>query len=172
MIWAALLSDNRCLALRGHGLARGKRITLLAGHAKEAKMTKTILTATLIAMLAAAPAMARDALNQNKHITDSLVAGKAADTIRNTCSSITAKMFTALSKLSDLEDYARAQGYSEAEVKAFLKDKTEKARIKALATAYLKAAGAVEGDEESYCKAGRDEIAKGTLAGSLLRSWK
>jgi hypothetical protein len=135
-------------------------------------MTKTILVATLIAMLAASPVLARDALNQNKHITESLVAGKAADTIRNTCSSISAKMFTALSKLSDLEDYARAQGYTEAEVKAFLKDKSEKARIKALANAYLKAAGAVEGDEESYCTAGRNEIAKDTLAGSLLRSWK
>ena len=30
--------------------------------------------------------------------------------------------------------------------------------------ARLKAAGAVEGDVESYCKVGRDEIAKGTLA--------
>jgi hypothetical protein len=172
MNWAALLSDSKGRAVGCHRLARGMRINLLAPHAKEAKMTKSFVTVTLIAMLAASPVLARDPLNQNKHITDSLVAGKAADTIRNTCSSISAKMFTALSKLSDLEDYARAQGYSEAEVKAFLKDKIEKARIKALANAYLKAAGAVEGDEESYCKAGRDEIAKDTLAGSLLRSWK
>ena len=81
-------------------------------------------------------------------------------------------MITAYSKLKELEKYARAQGYSEDEVKAFMKDKTEKSRIKALSADYLKKAGAVEGDAESYCKAGRDEIAKGTLAGSLLRSWK
>jgi hypothetical protein len=172
MIWAALLSDNIGRVFGCNSLARGSRINLLVGHAKEVKMPKRFMTATLIVMLAANPVLARDALSQNKHITESLVAGKAADTIRNACSSISAKMFTALSKLSDLEDYARAQGYSEAEVKAFLKDKAEKARIKALANSYLKAAGVVEGDEESYCKAGRDEIAKDTLAGSLLRSWK
>ena len=32
------------------------------------------------------------------------------------------------------------------------------------------AAGAVTGDVESYCRVGRDEIAKGSLVGSLLRS--
>ena len=45
-------------------------------------------------------------------------------------------------------------------------------RIKAAAKDYLKAAGAVEGDVESYCKVGRNEIAKGTLTGSLLRSYE
>ena len=57
-------------------------------------------------------------------------------------------------------------------VKAFLKDPVEKKRINDLAAAYLKKAGAVEGDAESYCVAGKAEIAKGTLAGSLLKSWK
>ena len=128
---------------------------------------------TLVALLALpAPALAKVPLNQNQHITDSLVAGRVADVIRNSCSSISAKMFVALSKLDELKEYAIAEGYTEDEVKAFLKDKTEKARIKGLASAYLTKVGAVEGDEESYCKAGRDEIARGTLAGSLLRSWK
>jgi predicted transcriptional regulator len=77
-----------------------------------------------------------------------------------------------LSKLNDLEDYARDKGYTEADVKAFLKDKTEKTRIKASAKTYLANAGAVDGDAESYCTVGRAEIEKGTLAGSLLRSWK
>ena len=81
-------------------------------------------------------------------------------------------MFVVLGELNALEDYARDQGYTEAEVKAFLKDKTEKARIKAAAATYLKKAGAVDGDAETYCVVGRAEIAKGTLAGSLLRSWK
>ena len=136
-------------------------------------MTKSVLTLTIVTMMAlAAPAFAREPLNQNAHITDSLVAGRVGDTIRQTCPSISAKMITAYSKLKELEKYARAQGYSEDEVKAFMKDKTEKSRIKALSADYLKKAGAVEGDAESYCKAGRDEVAKGTLAGSLLRSWK
>lgn len=135
-------------------------------------MTRLLSSLCLAAALAAAPAYATEPLNQNAHITDSLVAAKVGDTIRKTCPSISARMFTVLMKMNDLEAFARAQGYTEAEVKAFLKDKTEKARINGLAETYLKQAGVVEGDVESYCQAGRDEIANGTLAGSLLKSWK
>ena len=56
-------------------------------------------------------------------------------------------------------------------MKAFLKDKDQKNAMKALAADYLAKAGAVKGDEESYCRVGKEEIAKGTLAGSLLWSW-
>ncbi len=135
-------------------------------------MKSKFLPFILIAVLLTGPAFALEPLREEKHINDSLVAGRVGDVIRNECSSISAKMFVVLQKLNELESYARAQGYTEAEVKAFLKDKTEKARIKLLAETYLKQAGAVPGDEESYCKVGRDEIAKGSLAGSLLRSWK
>ncbi len=135
-------------------------------------MIRLLCAFSLAAFAFAAPAPAAEPLNQNAHITSSLVAAKVGDTIRKTCPSISARMFVVLDKMSALEDYARAQGYTEAEVKAFLKNKTEKKRINDLAAAYLKAAGAVEGDVESYCVAGRAEIAKGTLAGSLLKSWQ
>lgn len=133
------------------------------------KLAAFALAATLSAM----PAMAQKVpLNQNQHITDSLVAGRVADVIRQTCPSISARMITAYNKLEDLKLYAIDQGYTEPEVKAFLKDRNEKARIKGIATDYLAQAGAVDGDAETYCVAGRAEIANGTLAGSLLRSWK
>lgn len=134
-------------------------------------MTTFIRSFVLVALLAT-PGFAQTPLNQEAHINDSLIAAQVADTIRKTCPSISAKMFTVLSKLNDLEDYARDKGYTEADVKAFLKDKTEKTRIKASAKTYLANAGAVDGDAESYCTVGRAEIEKGTLAGSLLRSWK
>lgn len=134
-------------------------------------MKLAALTLAAFAVLSA-PAMAKVPLEDNQHITDSLMAGRVADVIRSTCPSISARMVTAYSKLEDLKKYAVDQGYTEAEVKAFLKDKSQKDRIKALAADYLKKAGAVEGDVESYCVAGRAEIDKGTLAGSMLRSWK
>ncbi|MFT4151407.1 MAG: DUF5333 domain-containing protein [Paracoccaceae bacterium] len=125
----------------------------------------------LMAMLAAAPVAAQSvALNKNTHITNSLVAGRAGDVIRNTCPTISARMFTVWRKMEDLKSYALAQGYKEPEVRAFLKDKTEKARIRKLADEYLAKAGAKPGDVESYCRVGRNEIARGTLMGSLLRS--
>ncbi|WP_156317313.1 DUF5333 domain-containing protein [Cypionkella psychrotolerans] len=135
-------------------------------------MTKIFRSLTLVAVMAASPALALEPLNKDAHVTESLVAVRVGDTIRNTCPSISAKMFTVLAKWNELKTYLRGKGYTEDEVEAFRKDKTEKARIKGLAADYLKQAGVVDGDVESYCKVGRDEIAKGTLAGSLLRSYK
>ncbi len=111
------------------------------------------------------------ALADNAHIRDSLVAGRVADVLRNECGSLHARMILVLQKLEDLKQYAIAQGYTEAEVKAFLKDNKQKRKMKKEAAKYLAQAGAVEGDEASYCRVGKDEIAKGTLAGSLLWSW-
>ena len=169
----ALSSHNSLFLAVCHRIASAMAPGFRAVIAKENPMTRFFASLSLAALLTAAvPAYATVPLSQNQHITDSLVAAKVGDTIRKTCPSITARMFTVLGKMNDLEAYARAQGYTEAEVKAFLKDQTEKKRINALATAYLKKAGAVEGDAESYCVAGKAEIAKGTLAGSLLKSWK
>lgn len=135
--------------------------------------TAAVALAAAVGLAAfAVPAAARVPLNENPHIVDSLVAGRVADVIRNTCPSISARMFVAYSELEELKDYAIAQGYTEVEVKAFLKDKAEKDKLKAIAADYLKTAGAVEGDPETYCVVGRDEIARKTLIGSLLRSWK
>ncbi|MFZ1470994.1 MAG: DUF5333 domain-containing protein [Paracoccaceae bacterium] len=135
------------------------------------RLMKTV-TLTLAALAVAAPAFALEPLATERHINDSLRAGRIGDVIRKTCPSIDARMFVVLGKLEELKSYARKKGYSEAEVRAFLKDPKEKARIKAEANAYLKKAGAKAGDAESYCQVGRDEIAKKTLAGSLLRSRK
>jgi len=132
------------------------------------RLKPTLLALTLLA----SPAAALEPINLEPHITASLVAGRVGDTIRNTCPSISARMVVAYSKLRELERYARDKGYTEADFDAFMDNKSEKDRLKAQAAAYLNAAGAVEGDVESYCKVGRDEIAKGTLAGSLLRSSK
>lgn len=124
----------------------------------------------LILTLLATPALALDPINREPHINESLIAGRVGDVIRNTCPTISARMVVFYTKLRALEQYARDKGYSEADFKAFTGDGAEKARMKAEAQAYLVAAGAVEGDAESYCKVGRDEIAKGSLIGELLRS--
>ena len=124
----------------------------------------------LLLSLLSAPAFALDPINREAHIAATLIAGRVGDTIRNTCPTISARMFVVYGKLKELERYARAKGYSEADFTAFRNDATEKNRMKAEAAAYLHGAGAVEGDVESYCRVGRDEIAKGSLIGELLRS--
>lgn len=125
----------------------------------------------VILMLTAAPAFGAG-LENDAHVTDKLVAAQVGDIIRNACPSISARMIVVLGEMLSLKNYALGQGNSEDEIKAFLDSASEKARIKALAVDYLAKAGAKEGDAESYCAAGRAEIAAGSTAGQLLRSSK
>ena len=128
---------------------------------------KTILTAALIAFTS--PAWALEPINQEQHINDTLLQGFIADKIDDNCDAISARKLRALSELNSLRNYALDKGYTSAEVKAFVTSKTEKARGKAQAADWLKAKGAVEGDQAGYCKIGQEEIAKDSLIGQLLR---
>lgn len=127
---------------------------------------------TLVALftLIAAPALALEPINTEKHINHTLLQGFIADKIDDNCDSISARKLRALAELNALRSYALEKGYTTAEVKAFVTSKTEKARGKAQAAEWLKAKGAVEGDPTSYCRIGVEEIAKDSLIGQLLRS--
>lgn len=155
-----------------HGISKGIGPISVAIIAKETMMKRQTnrLTTTLFALLIATPVLAREPLPEERFINDSLRAGRIGDVIRNTCPTMSARMVVVLLKMEGLKSYALNKGYSRDEVEAFIKNREQKSRIKAEAEAYLTAAGAVEGDTESYCQVGRDEIAKGTLTGELLRS--
>lgn len=131
---------------------------------------RTILMASALTLGATvAPAQAIVPLAEEPHINEQLMAAAVGDVIRKTCPDISARMVTVYFKAKELETYARDAGYGEEEVKAFLKNKAEKARIKALAAEYMAANGVVEGDVKSYCTLGRAEIRKDSLIGSLLK---
>lgn len=132
-------------------------------------MSRLALSAALV-LLCAQPVHAGQSISENAYLVESFVAGRAGDVIRKTCPTISARMLLVFSELRALERYALAQGYTRADFRAFRTSAAEKARIKARAAAYLKAAGAVEGDAESYCRVGRAEIAAGSRMGRLLRA--
>lgn len=123
----------------------------------------------LIAVTCPAIAQGKVPLAEEEHINEQLIAAAAGDLLRQTCPSLSARLLVVLLKMKQLESYARSKGYDEDEVLLFLKDKAEKARVKASAIAYLAAAGVREGDIDSYCIVGRAEISDETLVGSLLR---
>ncbi len=130
-----------------------------------ASISAVILLATTL------PALALTPLNQEEHINNSLISAGIADEIRKNCSTVNARMFRALKKAKDLENYARDKGYSEPEVKAFLKSKTERKRVKQAIDDYLAENSVVKGNEATYCSLGRAEITKGSLIGQLLWTW-
>lgn len=132
-----------------------------------ARLTLPIALAAVIAGGAGATAL--EPLGQNKYITDRLVAARVADRIRKTCpEEIGARMVYAFGQAYALQSWAIDQGYPRAEIKRFLKDKTEKQAIYARAEDYLAANGAAEDDVAGFCTLGKKEIAAGTIAGSLI----
>ena len=166
---SAVLLHSRATAcpvlLRAKRPAPATRYPVMIRHPR----LRIIASATAFALTLAPAAQAQVALNQNEHINEQLMAAAVGDVIRKTCPTISARMFTVYRKARALESYARDQGYTEEQVDVFLDDRSEKDRIKGMAADYMAANGVVSGDVESYCRLGRDEIAKGSLIGSLLR---
>lgn len=118
--------------------------------------------------LTASPAAALEPLSQERYINDRLIAARIADRIRRECSTIDARMVFAYMQARKLKSYARDKGYSEAQIDAFLDSKADKKRIYAVAEDYMARNGVTAGDAESFCRLGRDEIARKTVTGSLL----
>ena len=123
----------------------------------------------LAVSLIASPALALEPINTEPHINETLLQGFIADAIADTCPTLGARKMRALNELMKLKDYALKQGYSASEIRAFVTSKEEKAKGKAKAADWLAKAGAKAGDAEAHCRIGRDEIAKGSLIGSLLK---
>lgn len=153
-----------------HRISTAVQVMPLASFAKEALMKLAPLT--LAALLLALPAYALEPINKEAHINNTLLQGFIGDQIADNCPTIEARTLRALGELNKLKNYALDKGYSASEIRSFVKDKTEKARGKAEATAWLKAKGAVPGKPEAYCAVGEAEIANGSLIGYLLRSTK
>ncbi len=132
------------------------------------------LSMTLAALMLALPASAQVAvpINQEPVINETLLQGFIGDAIADNCPTMEPRKLRALGELNKLKNYALGKGYSTAEVRAFVSDKKEKARGKALAAEWLKERGAEPGNAEAYCKIGEEEIAKESLVGYLLRSTK
>ena len=125
--------------------------------------------ALFAALLAdASSAAALPPLGEQAAVVDKLVAVRVADRIRRTCPTISARMLRVLAESNALKSQAAGLGYDEDVVRAFLDDKSERAKIYARAEAYLSAEGAREGDPESFCDVGRKEIAANSYAGSLI----
>ncbi|GLK65749.1 hypothetical protein F8A10_02555 [Paracoccus kondratievae] len=129
---------------------------------------KKILPVALIAAMLSSPAVALEPLSQEKYINDRLIAARIADRIRRTCPSIDGRILYAYGEARKLKRYAEKKGYSRAQIDAFLDSKEDKRRIYAIADDYLTRNGAKKSEPETYCRIGRQEIARNTIIGSLL----
>ncbi|MFT6674649.1 MAG: hypothetical protein ACJAVM_000832 [Sulfitobacter sp.] len=120
--------------------------------------------------LMAAPAMSKPPLRDMAVIDDALLDLGIADQIRKNCPSISARLLKAVTFVWDIKAQARALGYSEAEIDAYVDSDAEKDRMRARGGAFFKARGVDTSDPQSYCALGRAEIQKSSRIGSLLKA--
>lgn len=122
----------------------------------------TVIPATALRVSALQP------LPRSAYVNDRLMQSRLADLLRRECPTPDARMGRALCKARALKRQAPDQGDSQARVGAFLDDREQRKRTNAEADRYMRANGVVNGQPEPFCRLGRDEIARQTIAGSLL----
>jgi hypothetical protein len=135
-------------------------------------MHRKLVMSAAVAMIAV-PALAggiNPTLRKEPHINESLLAVAVGDQIRRNCSTISPRPMTVYRKAKALEAYAISKGFTSEEIKTYVNDRAEKDRVKAQARKYLTASGVKPGNEATYCKLGREEIANGSLTGEMLKT--
>lgn len=132
-------------------------------------MTRPLLA---LALLCGAPAAlaAQDLppLGQVPVITEGLINTAIAYELDRKCDELEGRRLQGIAFLWSLESEARRLGYSRQEIQAFIDDDEEKDRLEAIARERLRGMGAVEGQWDTYCAVGREEIAKDSQIGKLL----
>lgn len=144
-------------------------MTPRTGYAGARRALARVACAALLALAPlAASAQGLPPLSQERHVNDSLVQARVADMLRRGCPDLDARIVRAFSEARKLKRYALDRGYSEEQIDAFLDSKDERRRIYAEADRYMVANGVVNGQPDTFCRLGRQEIARKTIAGSLL----
>jgi hypothetical protein len=128
-----------------------------------------MLRPLLVSLTLAGSAQAQSSIADLPVVTEGLIAAAIAWEIGDKCGPLDARVLRGIGFLNGLKDAARAAGFSNAEIDAYIDDDAEKDRLESIARTRLRDLGAVEGDEASYCAAGEAEIAAGSQIGQLLR---
>lgn len=131
---------------------------------------KAIALATTVLIGAAAGAgAAQTALHNDPTVRQGFYAIGLADEVRRNCPQISPRLVRAYTFLKSLESYALKSGYSDADIDALKENDSEKDRLEAQIRSDLAKRGASAGNAAGFCKVGREEIARGTQAGRLLK---
>lgn len=135
-------------------------------------MNKSLIMVAAVALGAvslAGAASAKPELKDVAAVREGIIATGMAYEVTQKCSSISPRYFRAIGYLNTLKDHARGLGYTNTEIDAYIDNKAEENRLKAIAEGRLFELGAVAGDAASYCAVGRAEMAKNSIIGRLIR---
>ncbi|WP_273691599.1 DUF5333 domain-containing protein [Ketogulonicigenium vulgare] len=134
-------------------------------------MRHILAAITIFATSLSLPAMAqnRPPLGQVPQVTEPLVVAAMVYEIDRVCGALNIRLLRGIGFLNGIKSTARSLGYSNAEIDAFVDDRTEKNRLEEVARSRLRERGAIPDQPETYCALGRAEISAGSEVGRLLR---
>ncbi len=134
---------------------------------------RPFLSALLMAMVIGLglPAMAagKQPLRDVAQIDDRLLWVAIAIEISDRCGRIEPRTLRGINYLWATRSQAQELGYSNAEIKAYLDSKTEKARMRARGESYVRAQGLDPQNDADLCTLGQAEMSKGSQIGAFLR---
>lgn len=135
-------------------------------------MRSTAISALLSAVVLAGAgvAAAKPPLRDVSDIDDQVYYILVAYVISEECSVIDARKIKGVTRLWSLGRQAQALGYSEAEIKAYIRSDEEKARMRKRGEAYMKVKGVSHDEPESFCELGHAEIERNSAIGVYLRA--
>ncbi|SLN42639.1 hypothetical protein ROJ8625_02088 [Roseivivax jejudonensis] len=128
------------------------------------------LAVALTLALSPLAAEAKPPLREVSQIDDALLMVAIADDLRKTCDDIEPRLIRAYSYLRQLKGMASDMGYSEDEIEDYVTSDAEKDRMEARGEAFLASRGVSRRDTTAYCTFGKQEIARGSQIGVLLRA--
>lgn len=129
------------------------------------------VTLACLAILAGQAALASDLppLREVQEINVPLVAAAVAYEVEQGCSQIERRSVRVAIEGWKLALRAQELGYSRSEIKAYIRDDKEVARVRAQASEIIERAGVGLGDEPRLCAFGRAQIKARSFSGRLLR---
>lgn len=135
--------------------------------------SKSILAGLMVLALSyASSAVAKPEIKDNPEIFQRLMTTAIAHEIRDKCPTIEARKMAATFYVLGILNYARQQGFSQAEIEAYRNIESEQDRLRAATYAYLDKNGVDRSKPESHCSLGEREIASGSQVGKLIKSLK
>ena len=114
-------------------------------------------------------AQARPALQDVPEIDDNMLAIAIAYEISKECDHFEAKKFKGLTFLLNLKSKAQKMGYTDDEVRAYVKSDEQKGRLRRRGETYLQSKGFDPFSQAGLCSAGFVEVENKSLIGSFLR---
>jgi hypothetical protein len=102
-------------------------------------------------------------------VTEGIIAAGMAVELDDNCGDVSVRMLRGLNFLQGLKSALRDEGYSNAEIDAWIDDDGEKDRLEAIARQRLSDLGVRTNDPASYCTVARGQIDQDTQIGRLLR---